>query len=53
MVDGLGTTGVNGVFRKCGEETLRVLQNGAEVILTVLEVFKFDPLHSWRVVQRI
>ena len=53
MVDGLGTTGVNGVFRKCGEETLRVLQNGAEVILTVLEVFKFDPLHSWRVVHRI
>ena len=49
MVDGLGTSGVEGVFRKCAEETLRVLQTGAEVILTVLEVFKYDPLHSWLV----
>lgn len=47
MVDGLGTTGVEGVFRKCAEETLRVLQNEAEVIVTVLEVFKYDPLLSW------
>ncbi|KIP03419.1 hypothetical protein PHLGIDRAFT_77596 [Phlebiopsis gigantea 11061_1 CR5-6] len=53
MVDGLGTTGVNGVFRKCGEETLRVLQSGAEVILTVLEVFKYDPLHSWQMECRV
>ena len=47
MVDGLGTSGVNGVFRRCAEETLRVLRDGSEVILTVLEVFKYDPLHSW------
>jgi phosphatidylinositol kinase/protein kinase (PI-3 family) len=35
------------VFQRCAEETLRVLRGGSEVILTVLEVFKYDPLHSW------
>ncbi len=47
MVDGLGTSGTQGVFQRCAEETLRVLRNDSEVILTVLEVFKYDPLHSW------
>lgn len=47
MVDGLGTAGTQGVFQRCAEETLRVLRAGSGVILTVLEVFKHDPLHSW------
>ncbi|KAI0319394.1 hypothetical protein OF83DRAFT_1055083 [Amylostereum chailletii] len=47
MVDGMGTSGTQGVFQRCAEETLRVLRSGSEVILTVLEVFKYDPLHSW------
>jgi serine-protein kinase ATM len=49
MVDGLGTSGTQGVFQRCAEETLRVLREGSEVIMTVLEVFKHDPLHSWLV----
>ncbi|KAI0078689.1 hypothetical protein K474DRAFT_1706258 [Panus rudis PR-1116 ss-1] len=47
MVDGLGTSGTQGVFQKCAEHTLRVLRDGSEIIMTVLEVFKYDPLHSW------
>ncbi|KAI8996521.1 hypothetical protein BD414DRAFT_534221 [Trametes punicea] len=47
MVDGLGMSGTQGVFQRCAEETLRVLRDGSEIILTVLEVFKYDPLHSW------
>lgn len=47
VVDGMGTTGTQGVFQRCAEETLRVLRNDSEVVLTVLEVFKYDPLHSW------
>jgi len=35
------------VFQRCAEETLRVLREDSEVIMTVLEVFKHDPLHSW------
>lgn len=50
MVDGLGISGTQGVFQRCAEETLRVLRQGSETILTVLEVFKYDPLHSWYVV---
>jgi ataxia telangiectasia mutated family protein len=47
MVDGMGAAGAHGVFQRCAEETLRVLRADSEVILTVLEVFKYDPLHSW------
>lgn len=47
MVDGMGTSGTQGVFQRCAEETLRVLREGSDVIMTVLEVFKHDPLHSW------
>lgn len=49
MVDGMGISGTQGVFQRCAEETLRVLREGSEVIMTVLEVFKHDPLHSWSV----
>jgi hypothetical protein len=47
MVDGMGMSGTQGVFQRCAEETLRVLREGSEVITTVLEVFKHDPLHQW------
>lgn len=49
MVDGMGSSGTTGVFQRCAEETLRVLREGSDVIMTVLEVFKHDPLHSWSV----
>jgi ataxia telangiectasia mutated family protein len=47
IVDGLGVTGVEGTFRQCSEHTLRVLRDSSELIFTVLEVFKHDPLHNW------
>ncbi|KAF9218963.1 hypothetical protein BS17DRAFT_718960 [Gyrodon lividus] len=47
MVDGMGHSGTQGVFQRCAEETLRVLRERSDVIMTVLEVFKHDPLHSW------
>lgn len=47
VVDGLGMTGVDGVFRRCAEETLRVLREKSDVVMTVLEVFKYDPLQTW------
>lgn len=39
--------GVNGVFRRCAEETLRVVRERSNVVMTVLEVFKHDPLQNW------
>ncbi|KXN87389.1 Serine/threonine-protein kinase TEL1 [Leucoagaricus sp. SymC.cos] len=52
MVDGMGSSGTTGVFQRCAEETLRVLRDGSDVIMTVLEVFKHDPLHSWTLSDR-
>lgn len=47
MVDGMGATGVEGVMRRCCEETLRVLEKHKDPILTVLSVFIHDPLYNW------
>eukprot|EP00472_Partenskyella_glossopodia_P011822 CAMPEP_0197537620 /NCGR_PEP_ID=MMETSP1318-20131121/57423_1 /TAXON_ID=552666 /ORGANISM="Partenskyella glossopodia, Strain RCC365" /LENGTH=353 /DNA_ID=CAMNT_0043095827 /DNA_START=274 /DNA_END=1335 /DNA_ORIENTATION=- len=47
IVDGMGITGVEGVFRRCCEETMRVLRDNKEMLLTVLEVFLHDPLYKW------
>ena len=47
IVDGFGITGVDGTYRRCSEHTLRVLRTSSELIMTVLEVFKHDPLYAW------
>jgi ataxia telangiectasia mutated family protein len=47
IIDGFGMTGIEGVFRKCSEETLRVLREQSSVILTILDVLKYDPLQKW------
>ena len=47
LVDGMGVHGVEGTFRRCCEETLRVLRAHQDVIKTVLEVFRHDPLFVW------
>ncbi|KAL4452130.1 hypothetical protein ABPG75_007792 [Micractinium tetrahymenae] len=47
VVDGMGVAGVEGVMRRCCEETLRVLRASKESILTVVEVFIHDPLYKW------
>lgn len=47
VVDGMGVSGVRGGFTKASEETLRVLRENAEAIVTICEVFLHDPLHRW------
>jgi len=47
VVDGMGNTGVEGVMRRCCEETLRVLRHEKDALLTVLSVFIHDPLYKW------
>eukprot|EP00501_MAST-03F_sp_TOSAG23-6_P001284 GSMAST32.ASY1.ANO1.1332.1 assembled CDS len=45
IIDGMGVTGVEGTFRRCCEESLRVLRDAKnrDIILTILEVFIHDP----------
>jgi len=49
IVDGFGPTGVEGVFRKNCERTMRVLRENKDNLLTVLEVLVHDPLCDWSV----
>ncbi|XP_054829190.1 serine-protein kinase ATM [Eublepharis macularius] len=47
VVDGMGITGVEGVFRRCCEKTLAVMRNSQEALLTIVEVLLYDPLFDW------
>ncbi|XP_068173804.1 serine-protein kinase ATM isoform X3 [Antennarius striatus] len=47
IVDGMGITGVEGVFRRCCEKTMEVMRNAQEALLTIVEVLLYDPLFDW------
>lgn len=47
IVDGFGIAGVEGVMRRCCEETMRVLRDNREALLILIEVFIHDPLYKW------
>ncbi|EPX70978.1 ATM checkpoint kinase [Schizosaccharomyces octosporus yFS286] len=47
VVDGMGITGVEGVFRRSMEFTLKTLRNEVESLVSILEVLRYDPLFSW------
>ncbi|KAL7754420.1 Serine/threonine-protein kinase tel1 [Sorochytrium milnesiophthora] len=49
IVDGMGMAGVEGVFRRCCQETLKVLRDEYKVIYTILDVLRYDPLHNWTI----
>lgn len=49
IVDGMGITGVEGVFRRCCEFTLEALRMDKDSIMTLLDVLRYDPLYSWTV----
>lgn len=49
LVDGMGQTGVEGVFRRCCNFTLEALRRDQEAIMTILDVLRYDPLYSWSV----
>jgi len=49
VIDGFGISGVQGVFTRACVETLSVLRENADAILTICEVFVHDPLHRWTV----
>jgi len=47
MVDGLGVTGVEGVFRISCEVTMRLLRSNGDCLMSILEAFIHDPLVEW------
>ncbi|XP_069700137.1 serine-protein kinase ATM isoform X2 [Periplaneta americana] len=49
LEDGMGVSGIEGVFRRCCEKTMSVLRQNQETILTILEVLLYDPLYAWTI----
>lgn len=47
LVDGMGITKTEGVFRRCCEFTLETLRQESYSIMTILDVLRYDPLYSW------
>ncbi|XP_041351980.1 serine-protein kinase ATM-like isoform X2 [Gigantopelta aegis] len=47
IVDGMGVTGVEGVFRRSCEKTMEVMHVNQEVLLMILQVLLYDPLYVW------
>ncbi|EFW99426.1 phosphotidylinositol kinase [Grosmannia clavigera kw1407] len=49
IVDGMGISGPEGVFRRCCEFTLDAMRAETYSIMTVLDVLRYDPLYSWSI----
>uniref|UniRef100_A0A182Q7R9 Serine/threonine-protein kinase ATR n=1 Tax=Anopheles farauti TaxID=69004 RepID=A0A182Q7R9_9DIPT len=47
MVDAMGPLGVEGLYRRCCEIVLRILQTRASTFMSVLKPFVYDPMVSW------
>ncbi|XP_071112563.1 serine-protein kinase ATM-like [Haliotis cracherodii] len=47
IVDGMGITGVEGIFRRCCEKMMEVMHTNQESLLMILQVLLYDPLYTW------
>ncbi|KAG1768696.1 hypothetical protein EDD22DRAFT_1041450 [Suillus occidentalis] len=47
LVDGLGVTGIEGVFRIACEITMQLLRDNKDPLMSVLDAFIHDPLVEW------
>nr|XP_034325117.1 serine/threonine-protein kinase ATR isoform X2 [Crassostrea gigas] len=48
LVDALGPLGIEGIFRRSCEVTLRVMRDQMDPLMSVLRTFIHDPLVEWR-----
>lgn len=48
MVAAMGPLGVEGMFRRSCEITLRILRTQSETLMSVLRPFVYDPMVTWR-----
>lgn len=49
VVDGMGITKTEGVFRRCCEFTMDALREDRDRIMTLLNVLRYDPLYEWSI----
>ncbi|CAF0715627.1 unnamed protein product [Adineta steineri] len=48
LIDGLGICGTEGLFKKSCEITLQLMRQYADTLITIIEVFLYDPLYQWQ-----
>lgn len=48
VIDGLGICGTEGLFKKSCEITLELMRQYADTLITIIEVFLYDPLYQWQ-----
>ncbi|CAF1500441.1 unnamed protein product, partial [Rotaria magnacalcarata] len=48
VIDGLGICGTQGLFKKSCEITLELMRRYADTLITIIEVFLYDPLYQWQ-----
>jgi ataxia telangiectasia mutated family protein len=49
IVDGMGISKTEGVFRRACEFTLDALRKESYSIMTILDVLRYDPLYTWSI----
>lgn len=49
IVDGMGITKTEGVFRRCCEFALDAMREETYSIMTILDVLRYDPLYTWSI----
>ncbi|ATY67317.1 phosphotidylinositol kinase [Cordyceps militaris] len=49
IIDGMGISKTEGVFRRCCEFTLDALREEQYSIMTILDVLRYDPLYTWSI----
>lgn len=47
IVAPMGVCGINGVFRKTCEKTMKILRKNEKTLTTILEVLLYDPMYAW------
>ena len=48
MVDAMGITGVDGIYRITCEVTGTLLRENEQILMNILETLIYDPLIDWR-----
>ena len=48
IIDGLGLSGIEGVYRRSCEVTMAVMKESSQTLLSVLHTFLYDPLLEWK-----
>ncbi|KAJ2263202.1 Serine/threonine-protein kinase tel1 [Coemansia sp. RSA 376] len=50
VIDGMGLLGLDGTFRHSCQAALQAMRDNAQVVITILNVLKVDPLYTWSLI---